>query len=489
MIIDTTPFDDFNLFFAWYMNIIKSKVDGYNVAMSSDEIHILFGELNKEEKDFTDRAIRKIQNIPKGIFFTNDNTIGTFASRWDSTKNKAEILYPSVTYYWLRFPSMVKALMQHEIGHIVNGDILYKSENGADYQRKHKNCINRSMDCRINQNINYQTLDYVNRCLFTFTNHPTELIVPEQFFPKCGLPLALKGKANWTYIHTNYHNVNPEPLNENEESFELKIGTYVKTTVDKNKHPVGTYGRIYDAIPTGFGVYEYSVMRITDEEIEALENDSFKFFENFTNDPIIVVAADMVVKSPTFDFNAHRIGEYEYNKDLKEIKVIQKPISQDNPPPQEGDIALAIENIGSIGEANFAMVISLIDESKKEYKLCEFSDEIQTIIGRGKSNEYFEKLNSGENLFKDEYTFETGTYLKNFILRNLSPIPKNPPPPPPQSPKDTKEIKKPKVGNVVVIQKGESKGKYGVIQDIDADGKYSIKEVSEEVAKAMVAKK
>jgi hypothetical protein len=69
----------------------------------------------------------------------------------------------------------------------------------------------------------------------------------------------------------------------------------------------------------------------------------------------------------------------------------------------------------------------------------------------------------------------------------LSPIPTNPPPPPP--PQDEKKIKKPQEGDVVQIQKGTSRGKYGVIQSIDADGKYNIKEVSEEVAKAMVGKK
>ena len=52
---DLTPFDDFNKFFAWYINIIKSKVDGYNVAMSSDEIHVKMGLLTKEQREFTER--------------------------------------------------------------------------------------------------------------------------------------------------------------------------------------------------------------------------------------------------------------------------------------------------------------------------------------------------------------------------------------------------------------------------------------------------
>ncbi len=225
-------------------------------------------------------------------------------------------------------------------------------------------------------------------------------------------------------------------------------------------------------------------MSITDEEIEALNDEDDKFFENFNNDPILNINGN-IVKSPTFDFKARDIGEYQYNKELKEITIIQKPISTENPPPQDGDIALAIEDIGSIATANFAMITEIIDESKRQYRLVEFSDEIQKLIRLGKADDYFEKLNIGENIFKNN-NYELGIWRDNFILKNLSPTPKTPPPPPP--PQDTKQKKRPKVGDVVNINKGDSKGKYGVIHDIDAEGKYIIKEVSEEVGKAMVSK-
>lgn len=483
MLIDTTPFTDFNLFFAWYINIIKSKVEGYNVAMSSDEIHLLMGKLNKEEREFTERAIRKIQKIPKGIYLENDNSVGTFYSQWNSPKKMAKIAYPSVVYYWLRFPDMVKAVIQHEIGHIVNLDIVPNTKHDDAYRASHSACINRSMDCRINQNLNYQSLDYINRCLFTFSNVPTELLVPETWFPKCGLPIQWKGKANWTYIHDNYHKVNPEPLNEDEENFTLKIGSYVKTTIDKHGFPSGTYGRIISKLPIAPNVYDYMVIKITDEEIEALDTEDYKFFEEF-DDPISVLGGSTTNISPTFDLAANEMGLYSYNKDNKELQVLQKPIVE-KIQPQCGDIALTLKDINNIPQATFCIITDEVDAENGEYMLREFSDELQNIIGSGDADSYFAKIESGqEDLFTNNE--EKGVFAIDFILRNLSKNGGNPPPPPPD---DTKKIEKPKKGDVVVISKGDKKGKYGVIQEETEDGKYVITEVSEDVAKAMVGKK
>ena len=87
-------------------------------------------------------------------------------------------------------------------------------------------------------------------------------------------------------------------------------------------------------------------------------------------------------------------------------------------------------------------------------------------------------------MFTDNH--EIGIYTEDFILKNLSPPNENPPPPKP--PKE-KEVNKPKVGDIVVISKEDNRGKYGVIKSISEDGKYQIDEVSEKVAKSMVAKR
>lgn len=83
--IDTTPFDNFDDFFAWYISIIKSKVPDF-LALSSKEIHSRIGMLTDEERDFTCKQIRKIFPIPKSIGLRNDNSQGTFYAVWDEKK-------------------------------------------------------------------------------------------------------------------------------------------------------------------------------------------------------------------------------------------------------------------------------------------------------------------------------------------------------------------------------------------------------------------
>ena len=276
--LEFTEFNNFDDFFAWYMNVIKSKVDGFNVSMSSKEIHLKIGKLTKEQFELTNRVIRRIQKMPKNIILVNDNKAGTFYSYWDNYRKKAVIAYPSVTYHWLRYPDLVKGAIQHEIGHIINGDILYKPKD-KEYQKAHAGCINMSMDCRINQNINYQILDYINRALFTFENKQTDLIVPETWMvKKAGLPIALKNKVTWIYIHDNYHKIHPDPLPEDIVEAQLDVGTYVMTTVDKYGEPKGTYG-IVTEVKLDVGKQDYMVGKISQEEIDALKNEDYTFFE------------------------------------------------------------------------------------------------------------------------------------------------------------------------------------------------------------------
>ena len=480
---DLTPFDNFDTFFAWYINVIKSKVDGFNVTMPYQEIHLKMGLLTKEQQKFTEKMIRKIQNLPKNvpIMFTNYNDIGTFASRWNGQEKKAEIVYPSVCYYWLRYPELIRTVIQHELGHIVNRDIFYKSENGEEYQKAHSHCINLSMDCRINQNLDYQNLDYINRCLFSFNNEPFEPTVPETFaVKKCGLPISLKGKLTWTLIHKNYHVQHPEPMENNEQDVDLILGQYVMTLVEKNGVAKGTYGRIIEKYPD----YKYQLVKITDEEIKALKDDDYKFFENF-NDYISVLGGDfLVVNDKTYVDSNTIIEPYQYILTNKEVKPIPVP-KYTQVLPQEGMIALAIKDINNIPEANFALIIKVVDVENKKYELLEFNEEVQRIIGKGDARKYYELFREGGDMFTDNQ--EVAIYLEDFVLKNLQPPQDNPPTPPPPPPE--KEVKKPKIGDVVVLTKEGDRGKYGVIKAISEDGKYTIEEVSEKVAKSMVAKR
>jgi len=87
--IDTTPYDNFDDFFTWYLKIVESKVPNY-LALDSDLIHNKFGALTQQEFEFTCKKIREIYPLPKRIKLVNDNSLGTFYSVQFFNKLKSE---------------------------------------------------------------------------------------------------------------------------------------------------------------------------------------------------------------------------------------------------------------------------------------------------------------------------------------------------------------------------------------------------------------
>jgi|JI10StandDraft_1071094.scaffolds.fasta_scaffold159961_2 hypothetical protein len=459
MILDVTPFSDFDTFFAWYISIIKSKVPDF-LSLESNEIHKRIGTLTDEEFEFTVRQIRRMQKIPKNIGLMNDNKAGTFYATWDKGKGKPMIAFPSVMYYWLKYPPIVKGIIQHELGHCVGStpDIL---SNTKLFPKS--DLVNISMDVRINQNIDYETLNQIYKCNYKFDNNPFELeYIPEFWMPnKCGLPSSLKTKATWTWLYKSYEEYNPKGV-KNDEEVELEEGTYVITTVDKHGKPVGTYGIITN-IKKDIGKVNYTIAEISAAEIEALKKDDYEFFDNLSH-----------------TLSGAEIGDYEYNKALKEIKIVKVPVF-DLLKPKEGDIALLIKDTGSINKGKFGIV--MYQTSENSYQINEFSDKLQTIIMSGDFDKFMKYMSGGKDLFTSN--IENAIFAKDFILNNLQEKPQGGGKKPPET---EKKINKPQVGDIVVISQGENAGKYGVIEEVN-DGKYVISEVSEEIVKIKTGRK
>lgn len=455
--IDTTPFDDFNKFFAWYITMIKAKVPNY-MALSSDDIHKKMGKLSTEEFYFVCNEIRDIQQVPYQIRFENNNNEGTFYARWDMDYKCPIIGFPTVMKFWLRYPPIVRAIIQHELGHCVGEtpDILTNTEKFTD-----RKLINISMDVRINQNImdkdgSYATLAEVYKCTYTFDNNPFELpYVPEYWMPeKCGMPSSLKTSATWTWLYKCYKDYmgqdsTPEDIAEKV----LELNQFVETIVEKYGIPKKTLG-IVSGIKQDIGKKIYEISETTKAEQEAIANDDYEFFRKGINGSI----------------TRNVFGEYEYNKALKEVKPVPIPVFQDNK-PKVGDIAQLIKDKSTIKKGRMGMVVFKVSEN--EFLIDEFNDLVQDIIIKKDFNAFIEALKT-TNVFTGNE--ENCIFAKEFILNNLEPPPTGGGDPPPPE----KKIEKPQVGDVVVIERGANAGKYAVITEVVND-KFILEEVSEEM--------
>jgi len=170
-------------------------------------IHKKLTPLTKGQINDVNEAIRIVCKFPKRIELVYAPNMFTFASSYHPVKKKIIIIYPTVAWYFRQFPDLLKVLIQHELGHILNKDIFEETE------RKHARCTNITMDVRINMHLSYDHLDYANRCLFHFENKKTDLLVPETFYPKLGLPL-IAGGYDWRTAHDYYHLFDAEKKKE-----------------------------------------------------------------------------------------------------------------------------------------------------------------------------------------------------------------------------------------------------------------------------------
>lgn len=202
-------FTDYNEFFDYYIGEVRRQVPNYETFLEMQDrfgnkngypfIHALMHVLTPKQIAEVETGIRNIIKIPKGVKLVYDRKIPTYSSGYNEDTKTVMITYPTVTYYFLQYPEILKAAMKHEMGHILNKDIFTPTE------RSHQNCTNICMDARINIHIPHEEMDRLTRCLFKFKNEPGfDYINAEKFYEKIMLPFVAGGYS-WEIAHQHYH--------------------------------------------------------------------------------------------------------------------------------------------------------------------------------------------------------------------------------------------------------------------------------------------
>lgn len=161
------------------------------------KIHGSFKKLTDIEVGELNFFIRTSVKFPKKIALVYRPELDTYASWYNPDKKQFEILYPTISIYFKKFPEPLKAGIMHELGHIINGDSLVKKD------MIHAQCMNIAMDARINMHLDYQMLGYLTRCL-VFDKDEGYFVSPEEWYPSIGLPVT-PGGYSWDFAHEQYH--------------------------------------------------------------------------------------------------------------------------------------------------------------------------------------------------------------------------------------------------------------------------------------------
>jgi hypothetical protein len=154
--------------------------------------------------------IREIIKIPDNFYLVYNSKIETYASAYNPDKRRLEIICPTYAYYHLRFPPIIKAAMQHEMGHLLNKDYAVNTKG-------HNGCANQCMDIRINHHIDREWLRDLLDAVYNFkTKKHFSMLVPEDTLANYGLKPKKHGTYSYQQIHQYYHlnDKDPEPKKE-----------------------------------------------------------------------------------------------------------------------------------------------------------------------------------------------------------------------------------------------------------------------------------
>lgn len=484
MIEKGSVFENFDDFFNWYVAVIGSIVPNYK-QMQHKSILDAIPRLTPSEVLEMNKIIVEYQELPKGIILICDDSAHTFYSTFSGGVYK--IAYPSIFRYWLRYPPIMKAAIQHEFGHIMYKDCLLQSN------ESHGDCNNICMDIRINQNINNLELQQMYRCLFTFKNEFYKgEYTPESMFPKIGIQLALKGKVGFDFIHKKYHEF------YNTDSLRLKVGEYIVlvkeiTNPTNNKvFKVGTFGIITKVNDD----QTYSAEKLVDELQDIWKSDDYIFMRNYYQSKGIhdyTSGASVIAENKLSDIADGLIAD---------TLVFKKDFFQAIPPkeeqsfPQIGDFIITIKDINSdgdiipsltygqvIGFAESGSYASMGDESDEEDEEEGKATLAPNIIVNPLTSEFqeiFKKRDFALFALKilTEKLCESTSFQATFPINAVVIRPPNEKQKPTDEPQNADEKKPPKVGDVV-ITKNKS---YGIVEKINNNFTFVINEISKEQA-------
>ena len=469
--LDFTPIEDYGQFFAWYLTQIKVYAPEY-LLITPTQTHNKIPALTKDEMNQVVKQINRIQKVPKGIIFRSDNSAGTFYSYWDKKIKKAVIAFPAALKWMLRYPSVVKAAIQHEMGHIINKDIFVQIKG-------HGSCTNKCMDCRINQNINYDIFEKLMQCTFSFTTAPAKkyMIIPEYFLEdSCGLPSSYKDKIGWKEIHNAFHNFQ-KTMNQDadelpeEGAFILTLKEFRSPGAEEGEDKIfarGTVGIITKREPTE-QTFLYTCTQINEElENTFLTNNYPEFVRLMQAGNIYkdVIASGMI-----------------FNKDFV---VVQPPQPADNT-PKVGDAVIFLEPITSRkDEPTYGAVTG--GDAMNGFEVMIFSEDMQKAILEANVKNMI-KIIQGSTFMTEEIV--TAQFPNDIMVIDLG-LPKQEGGKGPSG-KSLNNKREPVIGDITyVTEEGANKGKYGIIQSISKDENgeddFTIKEMDEKLASIILGR-
>tara|TARA_R110002020_G_scaffold44348_10_gene128024 strand:- start:126 stop:956 length:831 start_codon:yes stop_codon:yes gene_type:complete len=249
--------EDFNNtedFFNWYVPKIEEFVPNLKAYVLSDrhaDIARQIPKISKEYVQFMFNRIREIINVPDNVKLVYDSGMYTWASTYNTMRKRLEIIVPPYAQYQIYYPPIIKAAIQHEMGHIINRDYTVATKG------KDSNAVNICMDCRINANINRDWLSDLTNATYKFLYKKGFDIVPEHFYPQIGMPY--NGKVHgWKQIyhfwkmHQKTLPPSEEPKTKKPDSKKIyeqpKVGDIVQISSGDNE---GDLGMVLDVDENG----------------------------------------------------------------------------------------------------------------------------------------------------------------------------------------------------------------------------------------------
>ena len=225
-------------FFDWFLSdVIEKHYPNYRTLVANDEstapIVDALPTLTPDEIDFMFEEIRKVVKVPHNVFLVYDNKIKTYASRYNTGNRRLEIICPTYAYYHLRYDPIIKAAMQHELGHILNRDYKFN-------MKGHSGCANRCMDIRINHHINREWLrDLFDGVYYFRAKKGFTMLVPEETLENYGLRLKRHGTYSFQQIHKYYHLNDSDKREKGKKVYNLpKVGDIIRINKTKQYRKV-----------------------------------------------------------------------------------------------------------------------------------------------------------------------------------------------------------------------------------------------------------
>ena len=178
------PFTSIEPFKEWYFEQAAKNVQG----SVKGNITLKLPRWSEDEKKYVFEWCRKEIPFPKKVLLMYAPNAQTLYSYYNESKNKYVIALTTSFLLLTAMPSVAKAGIVHEFGHILNGDCI------RYILPKYRKMSNEVYDVAINANIQRTDIDNLYKALFDSKGGCPH--VPNIAYPKWGLPI---NETGWSF--------------------------------------------------------------------------------------------------------------------------------------------------------------------------------------------------------------------------------------------------------------------------------------------------